>query len=189
MSDSFVTPWTVACQAPLSMGFPRQKYWSGLPFPSPGNLPNLGIEFASSAWQRDSLPLSHLGGSYADLTLNSCSLISNESSLLPSNSNTFPTSFSLNSQVISYLFFFPQKLPMIPLLSLQSADDLATYFTNAQVIKRNSKKETKFFSCKQKGNSTSSSGTGVSGNFWGRFKGAKYRFALQYGLGASLDTL
>ena len=154
MSNSFVTPWTVACQAPLSMGFPRQKYWSGLPFPSPGNLPNLGIEFASSAWQRDSLPLSHLGGSYADLTLNSCSLISNESSLLPSNSNTFPTSFSLNSQVISYLFFFPQKLPMIPLLSLQSADDLATYFTNAQVIKRNSKKETKFFSCKQKGNST-----------------------------------
>ena len=36
MSESFVTSWTVACQAPLSMGFPRQEYWSGLPFPSPG---------------------------------------------------------------------------------------------------------------------------------------------------------
>ena len=36
MSDSVVTPWTIACQAPLSMGFPRQEYWSGLPFPFPG---------------------------------------------------------------------------------------------------------------------------------------------------------
>ena len=43
-SDSFVTPWTVAHQAPLSMGFPRQEYWSGLPFPSPGDLPNPGIK-------------------------------------------------------------------------------------------------------------------------------------------------
>ena len=34
------TPWTVACQAPLSLGFSRQEYWSGLPFPSPGDLPN-----------------------------------------------------------------------------------------------------------------------------------------------------
>ena len=40
----FVTPWTVAHQAPLSMGFSRQEYWSGLPFPSPGHLPDPGIE-------------------------------------------------------------------------------------------------------------------------------------------------
>ena len=40
----FVTPWTLAHQAPLSMGFPRQEYWSGLPFPARGDLPNLGIE-------------------------------------------------------------------------------------------------------------------------------------------------
>ena len=40
----FVTPWAVACQAPLSMGFPRQEYWSGLPFPPPGDFPNPGIE-------------------------------------------------------------------------------------------------------------------------------------------------
>ena len=44
MSDSFVTPWTVACQAPLSMGFPRQEYRRGLPLTSPGALPNPGIE-------------------------------------------------------------------------------------------------------------------------------------------------
>ena len=44
MSDSFVTPWTVAQQAPLSMGFPRQEYRSGYPFPSPGDLPSPGIK-------------------------------------------------------------------------------------------------------------------------------------------------
>ena len=44
MFDSFETPWTVAHQAPLSMGFSRQEYWSGLPFPSPGDLPDPGIE-------------------------------------------------------------------------------------------------------------------------------------------------
>ena len=49
MSDSFVTPWTVACQAPLSMEFPRQDYWGGLPFPSPWDLPDPGIEPMSPA--------------------------------------------------------------------------------------------------------------------------------------------
>ena len=44
LSDSFATLRTVACQASLSMGFPRPEYWSGLPFPSPGDLPNPGIE-------------------------------------------------------------------------------------------------------------------------------------------------
>ena len=43
-----VTQWTVACQTPLSMGFPRQKYWTGLPFPSPGHLPDPGIELTST---------------------------------------------------------------------------------------------------------------------------------------------
>ena len=49
MSDSFVTPWTIAHQAPLSMGFPRQECWSGLPFPFPGDLPDPGIESVSPA--------------------------------------------------------------------------------------------------------------------------------------------
>ena len=47
MSDSFVTPWTVAHQAPLSMGFPRQEYWSRVPLPSPGDLPDLGLQLES----------------------------------------------------------------------------------------------------------------------------------------------
>ena len=47
MSDSFETPWTIACQAPLSLGLSRQEYWSGLPFPLPWDLPNPGIEPAS----------------------------------------------------------------------------------------------------------------------------------------------
>ena len=45
----FATPWIVALQAPLSMGFPRQEYWSGLPFPHPGDLPDPGIEPVSPA--------------------------------------------------------------------------------------------------------------------------------------------
>ena len=49
-------PWTMAHQAPLSMGFSRQEYWSGLPFPSPGNFPDPGIEPRSPALQADSLP-------------------------------------------------------------------------------------------------------------------------------------
>ena len=51
----FATSWTVARQAPLSMGFSRQEYWYELPFPSPGDLPNLGIEPGSPALQVDSL--------------------------------------------------------------------------------------------------------------------------------------
>ena len=52
----FATPWTVALQASWCMGFPRQEYWSGLPFPSPGDLPHPGIEPGSPALQVDSLP-------------------------------------------------------------------------------------------------------------------------------------
>ena len=54
MSDSL--PWTVARQAPLSMGFPKQEHWNGLPFLSPGDLPNPGIEPRFLALQADSLP-------------------------------------------------------------------------------------------------------------------------------------
>ena len=51
-----MVPWTVACLAPLSMEFSRQEYWSGLPFPSPGYLPDPGIEPPFLALQADSLP-------------------------------------------------------------------------------------------------------------------------------------
>ena len=59
---TLVTPWTVAGRAPRSMGFSRQEYWSGLPFPSPGDLSDPGIEPRSPALQADSLPLSYQGG-------------------------------------------------------------------------------------------------------------------------------
>ena len=51
----FATPWTVACQAPPSMGFSRQECWSGLPFPSPGDLPDPGLEPGSPTLQADVL--------------------------------------------------------------------------------------------------------------------------------------
>ena len=54
--QTLVTPWTVACRAPLSVGFSRQEYWSGLPFPSPGDLRSPGIAPSSPAMQADSLP-------------------------------------------------------------------------------------------------------------------------------------
>ena len=54
---TLVTPWTVAHQASLSMGFSRQGYWRGFPFPSPGDLPDPGIEPGSPALQANSLPI------------------------------------------------------------------------------------------------------------------------------------
>ena len=65
----FVTPWTVDCQVPLSMGFSRREYWSGLPFLSPGDLPNPGIEPRSPALRADALPSeppgkTHVAGGY-----------------------------------------------------------------------------------------------------------------------------
>ena len=57
----FVIPQIIAHKAPLTKGFPRQKYWSGLSFPPPGDLPYPGTEPTSPVLQADSLPLSHLG--------------------------------------------------------------------------------------------------------------------------------
>ena len=65
----FATPWTIPHQAPLSMGFPRQEYWSGLPFPSPGDLPNPGIGPMSPVWQTSSLSLCHLGNKSLSLCI------------------------------------------------------------------------------------------------------------------------
>ena len=64
--QSCLTPvnlWTVACQASLSLEFSRQEYWSGLPFPPPGDLPDPGIEPTASTWQVDSLPADPSGKS------------------------------------------------------------------------------------------------------------------------------
>ena len=55
LCPTLATPWTVACQGPLSMGFSRQEYWNGLPFPSPEDLPDPGIKRNSLTLQADSL--------------------------------------------------------------------------------------------------------------------------------------
>ena len=60
---------TVACQAPLSLGFSRQEYWSGLPCPPPGDLPDPGIEPRSPVLQADSLPAELQGSPMVDLLL------------------------------------------------------------------------------------------------------------------------
>ena len=86
VSNSFVTPWTVDCQAPLSMGFSRQEYWSGLPFPSPGALPNSGIELTQEVlglqpqkWNQSLLlcavASSAFQGSVAPLSIKSPSIV------------------------------------------------------------------------------------------------------------------
>ena len=67
----FVTPRTVAYQAPPSMGFSREEYWSGLPFPSPGDLPDPGIEPGSPAFQADALT-SEPPGKWPPLSLRVC---------------------------------------------------------------------------------------------------------------------
>ena len=67
-----MTTWTVAHAVPLSTGFSRQEYWSGLPFPTPGNIPDPGIEsvcLVSPASEADSLRLGHLGSLHATLMI------------------------------------------------------------------------------------------------------------------------
>ena len=77
----FAIPWTVPCQARLYMGLSTQGYWSGLPFPSPGDLPDPGIESGSPALQADSLPLeppykyTHIMNLSCEETVNYCDLL------------------------------------------------------------------------------------------------------------------
>ena len=68
----FATLWTVACQAPLSMGFPRKEYWSGLPFPSPGDLPDPGIKPRSPALEADALTSEPPGKPQTTISTNIC---------------------------------------------------------------------------------------------------------------------
>ena len=76
-----MTPWTVALQAPLCMGFSREEYWNGLPFPSPGDLSNPGIEPGSPALQADSLP-AEPPGKPSHLILSNIKVIKKEKMLM-----------------------------------------------------------------------------------------------------------
>ena len=83
-----MTPWTIARQAPLSMEFSRQEYWSGLPFPFPGNLPDPGIEPGFLALQVDSL----LPEPYENI----CMFIN--------NNNKYLTAFYISSTVVEVYY-------------------------------------------------------------------------------------
>ena len=99
----FATPWTVAHQAPPSMEFSRQEYWSGLPFPSPGDLPNPGIEARSTALQEDSLPTEPPG---SPRILEWVAYPFSSGSLQPRN--------GAGVSCIAGEFFFPGELPGKP---------------------------------------------------------------------------
>ena len=92
----FATPWTVAYQAPPSMGFSRQEYWSGLPFPSPRDLPNPGIEPRSPEFQADDLTSEPPGKpqyntySNAQILYETSSSINRDICLSSSNIETMP---------------------------------------------------------------------------------------------------
>ena len=109
----FVTPWTVAHQASLSMGFSKQEYWSGLPSPSPGNLPNPGIELASFS----SPALA--GGFFTTIaTWEACYLAYRRSELENTQRESRPWSFMVSSCVRAlflcvYGLFCKQGLPLI----------------------------------------------------------------------------
>ena len=117
----FATPWTVAYQAPPSMGFSRQEFWSGLPFPSPGDLPDPGIEPGSPAFQADTLTSEPPGkplkesGKWLQLKVTSC--ISSQQENQPIFETLRPgIYFSLALKVLDGIFF----QYMVVLSTLQS---------------------------------------------------------------------
>ena len=109
----FVTPWTVAHESPLSMGFSRQEYWSGLPCPPPGDLPDPGIEPRSPALQADSLS-SELPGKLILGGLDKLSVWRfQESHWHIVNVFHFILSLSLSSSLPSLLMILPWPLPSV----------------------------------------------------------------------------
>ena len=109
------TLWTVAPQAPLSMAFSRQEYWSGLPCPPPGDLPNPGIEAmspAAPALQVDSLPVSHWGNSrsiYTAATAKSLQLCPTLCSPIDGSPPGFPFPGILQARTLEWVVLLVQK--------------------------------------------------------------------------------
>ena len=124
----FATPWTVAYQASPSMGFSRQEYWSGLPFPSPGDLPDPGIERGSPAFEADALT-SEPPGNRVDLNSRAITVYSPTPKLCPSQWAFFILKWSLfnpewelnSSYMKTKHFWLPIWLSSWPLVFTQSA--------------------------------------------------------------------
>ena len=106
-----MTLWLATCQAPQSMGFSRQEHWHGLPFPSPGDLPNLGIKTLSPmspTLQDDSLLLSHQGNPWLKYSLSIISFMDNAFGIVFKKSfphprlSWFPLTLSSRSFIVLY---------------------------------------------------------------------------------------
>ena len=108
-----VTPWTIACQAPLSMGFSKQEYQSGLPCPPPGDLPNLGMEPTSPALQADSFLLSYQGSPKIDISSVQLSSVT-QSCLILSTPRTAAHQASLSITNSRSLLKLMSTEPVIP---------------------------------------------------------------------------
>ena len=121
MSNSFATPWTTACQPPLSVGFPRQGYQSGLPFPSPGDLPDPVTKPTSPALQVGSLPLSHQGSPVLSLLLHLRNIIPLERAVPAKGKSFIPQTLRENwfspekswENVVSKSCVGAQKVPLV----------------------------------------------------------------------------
>ena len=99
----FETQWTVACQAPLSMEFSRQEYWSGLPFPPPGVIPDPGIEPGSPSLQADSLPSEPPGKPMPSLVV----VVGWEAVMIPCLNKFLPLLSSLSTRISPFVTHSP----------------------------------------------------------------------------------
>ena len=135
----FVTLWAVDHQAPLSMEFSRQEYWSGLPCPTPKYLPNPGIKPGSPALQADSLSLSYQGSPYSYISQFSCSLLSN--SVTPWTAARQVSLSITNSWSLLKLMSIKSVMPFnhlilcCPLLLLLSIFPASGSFSNESVLR------------------------------------------------------
>ena len=142
MSESFATPWAAACQAPLSMGFSRQEYWSGLPCPPAGDLPQPGTEPLSPALQVDSQSLSQLGRNCSNNTISGrrgklrtlpccwCQLSQQRTALWCLLTLTFLKTGSQLSRVISLTGSLSDVFLRIKFLSSKTADVVCSHCTS-----------------------------------------------------------
>ena len=104
VANYFVTPWTVTCQTPLPTSFPRQEYWSGLPFPSPGDLPDPGIEPCLPHCRQTLYHLSHQGSPPYINTLYILSLLNSRPDTIIGTDNMFFKMYKCHINCGTYIF-------------------------------------------------------------------------------------